>query len=436
LKSSPYVPNSVLEGEKFILLPDDNGPLSKSVIDISGHRKGGFHDVPIFTSQSVPSWPAHKGHYHMGSQQRLSDFHSQLSTGGGRGGDSKVILHHHHLPSPPPDFEGREVDMHRVITTLLSRRLVTLVGDLGMGKSALSSSVCAYCADRRMYEDGVLYLRSTNVKLHKDFLFNLQICLLQGPYKISNIFKEINETIMFGQQPPNKPLDMNQQEDLIIACLGSMKVLLVFDDIDGIIEDPEEADDMKMFLFRLFERCSYIKVLITSIDTLDARKMNGLGIVENSVNLGPLTILSSLRLFSRLAPTLAPASSKISFIRCLLPPKQGHVTANSREITSATSQILAKFGNGHPAKIVKMACESSNDSIEKLKAFGCKIISEIGSVRTRQNSGNENNIKGLVRSRNNSASGDSVGGGDNPPLSGIGAAIAAAALNSQTDIEK
>lgn len=377
----------------------------------------------------------------MGSQ-RLSDFNSQLSIGSGRGGDSKVILHHHHLPSPPPDFEGREVDMHRVITTLLSRRLVTLVGDLGMGKSALSSSICAYCADRRMYEDGVLYLRSTNVKLHKDFLFNLQRCILQGPYKISNILKEINETIISGQQPSNKPLDMNQQEDLIVDCLGSMKILLVFDDIDGIIEDPEEADDMKMFLFRLFERCSHIKVLITSIDTLDSRNINGLGIVENSVNLGPLTILSSLRLFSRLAPTLALASAKTSFIRCLLPPKQAHVTANSREITSATSQILSLFGNGHPAKIVKMACESSYDSIEKLKALGCKIIGENASVRSRQNSvSSEINTSSFARSRNNSAFGDTttsiIIGGDNPPaLSGIGAAIKAAELNFQTDIDK
>jgi hypothetical protein len=112
LKASPYVPDSILEGEKFILLPDE-----------------GKHDVPIFNSKSILDWPG-SGHLRRGHAcMSVMDDDTMSSPSD----DSNC--HHDDddfnqcWPSPPPDFEGREVDMYRVITTLHARRLVTLIGN-------------------------------------------------------------------------------------------------------------------------------------------------------------------------------------------------------------------------------------------------------------------------------------------------------------------
>jgi hypothetical protein len=96
VSASPYVPNSTVEGMNFVLLPRDAS-----------------HDSPVFLAPPVSQWPV--------SKQSLRGLNCDLP-------DIS------HLPQPPEDFEGREVDMHRVISMLYSKRLVTIVGDQGSGK--------------------------------------------------------------------------------------------------------------------------------------------------------------------------------------------------------------------------------------------------------------------------------------------------------------
>ena len=83
---------------------------------------------------------------------------------------------------------------------------------------------------------------------------------------------------------------------------------------------------------------------------------------------------STLRLFARLAPSLSTAQSKADFIDALQPAKQLHVSIHSRDVNLTALQILKLFGEGHPSKIVQMACELSQESVEKLKQKGMKII--------------------------------------------------------------
>ena len=149
LKASPYVPDSVKEGEKFVLLPEAKPAVAGDVPPLP------LHDVPIFFGRPVDSWPG-PGQCLLGP-----------NTDGNENGDGR----HENLPVPPPDFEGREVDMYRVITMLLARRLVSLVGDEGVGKSALAAAVCTYIADRGMFEDGVIFLRAQNITTHSNVSF-------------------------------------------------------------------------------------------------------------------------------------------------------------------------------------------------------------------------------------------------------------------------
>ena len=152
LKASPYVPDSVLEGEKFVLLPD---------------HENANHDVPIFVSNPIVDWPG-PGHLRKGpSCSNIIDDDSMSSPSDDNDNDNSSWQC---WPSAPPDFEGREVDMYRVITTLSSRRLVTLIGELGVGKSSLASAVCTYVSDRAMFGHGVVYVRAIGIKKYPDFL--------------------------------------------------------------------------------------------------------------------------------------------------------------------------------------------------------------------------------------------------------------------------
>lgn len=104
------------------------------------------------------------------------------------------------------------------------------------------------------------------------------------------------------------------------------------------------------------------------------RHVSGFGVVENCVSLGPLTLRSTLRLYAHLAPSLTTAEAKSEFVNALLPLKQMHVTVDSRELSVVSAQILALMGNGHPARVVKAACESTAESVAKIKARGEQLL--------------------------------------------------------------
>lgn len=366
LKASPCIADSVLEGEKFVLLPENDS-----------------HDVPIFVSSHVSEW---------------------ITPSNGNA----------HIPSPPPDFEGREVDMHRIISTLLSRRLVSVVGAVGQGKSSLTAAVVTYINDRKtMFEDGIVYLKPHgNSKLvsHSAFLTALHAALLSGPSTVAirlqeqqkekidhlsnnnnnngnggnslkNSVGNVNDSLDTGGEPD----PMYLLEELVVSVLSPLRLLLVLDHIEGLLNNTESdtATDLKFFLGRLFERCRHVKVLVVAGEALGMRQVSGFGIVENTVSVGPLSLRSSLRLFARLAPALITSQKKASFVSALMPLKPD-VTVLCRELTICSAKLLALFGNGHPSSIVKLACESSLESVERLMVEGEDIISayEGGNSRT------------------------------------------------------
>jgi hypothetical protein len=166
------------------------------------------------------------------------------------------------------------------------------------------------------------------------------------------------------------------EEDIIFAALRETQVLLVFDSLDALLGDYRGAvTDLRLFFHRLFDECSAVKVLNVGVDTLMFHNINmaTANALEYCVNLGPLTIASTLRLFARLAPSLITAQEKQQFIASLLPAKQAHCSVQSREANKCTLAILRLFGDGHPARIVHMACESTSESVEKLTRDGLRI---------------------------------------------------------------
>ena len=381
LKASPCIADSVLEGEKFVLLPEND-----------------THDVPIFQSCHVVEWVA-------------------------------PTYGNAHIPSPPPDFEGREVDMHRIITTLLARRLVSVVGALGQGKSSLTAAVVTYMNDRKtMFEDGIVYLKphaSKKLSSHRSFLSALLAAIISGPAAVAtrlqerqrenpggdlavrnmnisgslsrdssgdkdDVARRVSSGKMDREVPgAGEPDPVYLTEELIVSALSPFKLLLVLDHIEGLLTNTvtDTATDLKFFLGRLFERCRHVKVLVVAGEAMGMGQVSGFGVVENTVSVGPLSLRSSLRLFARLAPALSTSQRKASFVSSLMPSKPD-VTVHCRELTICSMRLLALFGNGNPSSIVKLACESTLESVEKLMAEGVDIISSIegsagGKVRRR-----------------------------------------------------
>jgi hypothetical protein len=359
LKLSPYVSDRVLEGDKFVLLPDFTGIAGENLSEPGGPAvRADHHSQAIFPSRPVCDWPIPGKHCTMGPNLI----------------DVRAFLASNRLPTPPADFEGREVVMHSVIRHVLERRLVSLVGEDGVGKSAVAAAICKYLADREMFPDSIVYFRAKGIKDYRAFLSGL-LSALQNSGSVT-ISARVQVLLSGQNNNYNSSNLVYPEEEIIFTCLESLRMLLVIDTLDELVADYGESHtDFRLFLGRLFEQCPQVKVLVVATDTLAMHNINvGYGIVEYSVLLGPLTLISTLRLFARLAPSLSSPSARREFIASLQPARQLHVSVNSRDVNKTALQILSLFGDGHPAKIVHMACESTAETVEQLKATGMHII--------------------------------------------------------------
>lgn len=395
LKASPYVHQSVLEGEKFILLPDAVPVTSPSAL-FPDSRPPSLHDKAIFWGVQSCVWPDRPSHLCMGtaSSSFVDSARRLFNVDNG-------IAMNSTLPVTSPDFEGREVDMYRVISTLLARRLVTITGQTGVGKSALTAAVCTYVADRGMFSDGVVYVRLQGVYSHRAFLSAVLRALSAGPSPIERELQRLKasspdytsaadaiSSSYLSSGGADGPSDsashqrtmemLYHVEQLIVASLSLLKILLVIDNVDGIVVSEEScATDFKVYIGRLFDRCKHVRVLVTNTESLGLKNVSGFGVVENCVALGPLNLRSSIRLFSKISPVLLTSMSKTAFINSLLPQKLGHVTANSKDITQQTAELLQMFGNGHAAQVVKLACESTHESVQEMMVQGNRLLQSV-----------------------------------------------------------
>lgn len=351
LKASPYVPNSVLEGEKFVLLPEPEVPAAGPAESGSTATARailpdtGLHDATIFTAKAVSAWP----------------LPGQCTIGPGRC-DVNAFLSRNHLPSPPADFEGREVVMNTLIRHILDRRLVSLVGEDGMGKSAVAAAVCKYLHDREMPGE-IVFIRAKGVRDFPSFLSAMKSSLIK--YGSPAVAEKLSESRLAQSSESKSGLSgVIYEEESLISCLGASKMLLVLDNLDELLADyGDNVTDMRLFLSRLFDQCPALKVLHVSVDTLSMKNITLNGIVEYSVHLGPLSLPSTLRLFARLTPALSTAQEKNAFIDCLQP-----------RVHAPVPQLLKLFGDGSPSRIVHLACESTPEVVDLLKATGMRVL--------------------------------------------------------------
>ena len=97
------------------------------------------------------------------------------------------------------------------------------------------------------------------------------------------------------------------------------------------------------------------------------------GLIEYTIQLGPLSLRNSLRLFAKLTPVLPTSESKVAFVESLMPTVRPG--GSGREMVAA-AKILVLFGDGLPGIIVKMASEYDTDAVNRVHAECLRIIAD------------------------------------------------------------
>jgi hypothetical protein len=297
--ASPNVPSPEREVSKFELLPE-----------------GCDHNVAIFTAPqpTLTSW----------------------GSGRSMGAEAPWLLQQEqqaHLPTPPEDFLGREVSMYRVVNACLYRRLVTLLGLGGIGKSALAAACCHYMALRRFHTDGIVFVRLQGKSSLEELIQSIiQGVLRQIPARgggaggLGSGHGAPSHALASTLSPTAPPFAsslasigglvddgiLERDEEWLFARLRTAKVLIVLDHLQEL-QAGHDGINVKIFLSQLFEQTRATKVLITTTRPLDLHTLPGSGngvMGETLVSVGPLTFKNTVRLFSRLCPHLHTARDR------------------------------------------------------------------------------------------------------------------------------
>jgi len=272
--SAPGIPSAGEEKEKFLLLPEKTN-----------------HDVSIF--DDIPT----------GSFKDVSRMRPRSN-----------------LPSIPEDFVGRARDQWQVINLVLQRRLVTIRGAPGIGKSALAIAVGAYLNERSVFSDGVFFIRLRGVTSSEAIRF-----AIAGAFGIT----------------------ANNDEELI-QFTTKHNCLLVMDNCEDILR--VNANQFRSFLSELLQNSRHIKVLLTSRESLGGGLQ---GLSEQIYVLHQLEPLDAARLFIALARPLTPSEFGVSHIDQI--PE-----------TLAKHPILG-FLSGHPQAISLAAPLLEEQSVSQLQ---------------------------------------------------------------------
>ena len=279
-----------------------------------------------------------------------------------------------HLPHPPEDFIGREADMLNVIENLMRRRFVSLVGESGCGKSAIAHSVAVYLSERGVMQDGIVYANLERKETHSQVLQSLVKGIKRLfrsrhiPFRYVQGSNYHNNSGRGGKKKRKKrkkrrssfsshhddvtnsnvatlpslkfcEKDALEAEEMLAERFSNAQSLIILDHVDDILsEDEGEGSEFIHMIRRLFERSKDIRVLVTSnkpafstSSSSSSTSYNhqqhtllssdglihsrggaifGNGIFQSVIQVDPLSLYNSLRLFSRLSP------SSFSFI-CL-----------------------------------------------------------------------------------------------------------------------
>jgi hypothetical protein len=214
------------------------------------------------------------------------------------------------LPALPEGFVYRQLYVYEAIAMLLarSRRIVTLTGPEGIGKSTIAKACAHYLADRKAFRDGILYVRAEKCRSVDQIGEELICALEERTFRVNNrlsrptkmprrdsrkIVDEATGTVRNadGSGSDKPPTFLSY----LVHHLRSTQCLIVLDDLNHSI-------NVSPLLTMILERCHKVQVMCVSQKPL-AESSGGLGdFLEHIVNVGPMTIQQVARLIVQRTP--------------------------------------------------------------------------------------------------------------------------------------
>lgn len=342
VRATPNLRNAENEMKKFLLLPKD-----------------GNHEVPIFNASSISEWPKLKSELDSRRSVRKSKSTPRLRSMYGAGTKQSELgvrnmMQEDPSPTPPQFFLGREVEMYLVLKAILGKRLVSVVGELGVGRSSIVCAVCHYINERA----------STIIAIEKIYFVKAK----QGRRGdcCRNLLEQLGRKLVEGGKgdPPDRGADMEDMFEFICKSLKNEKALLVFDRME-LLENSDDAQEFPMFLSSLFRGTKNVKVLLTGRRQLGIPSLGGQ--VESPIQLGPLNFGNTVRLFANLCPHLHTEGERYKLYQRLVTDyRQAELRPQDAGVEERTRAIFVALGDGVPAKIEKAAYDISSDRLQDL----------------------------------------------------------------------
>uniref|UniRef100_A0A7S1UTK6 CHAT domain-containing protein n=1 Tax=Grammatophora oceanica TaxID=210454 RepID=A0A7S1UTK6_9STRA len=321
VENAPEIPASARQTEvsKFVLLPE-----------------GKDHHVQIFNPQGM--WR---------SPMRLTT--SSLM-------DSSSS---HQIPFPPDIFEGRQVDVHKLLVALRSARLVRIAGPKGIGKVSVVQAACHYMRERpHSFPNQIRWLPSDD---------------MDGD-ELTTLFSSIFNVLESEPESSLNRLDndswFTQCRRKILRTVGNQRFVLVLETrrLSGSEARFRKIASMLTYLIRNTQHVRAI--VIHDVAELGVRYSG----YEKDLVLAPLDFEATVYLFGRLCQHVAeqrcPEVSNFRELGQLLLPAEGPV---DKPRSSRCREIFKMIGEGIPTGIHDKAKRMSGKDYDKLISLGRRM---------------------------------------------------------------
>jgi len=171
------------------------------------------------------------------------------------------------LPERDLCFMGREKDVINIFRKLKKNNL-WLTGEHGIGKSSIVKKLAHMVYERNIYPDGVLYLC---LQTCEDLLELVELLFL-------TVFNSLTNNVEKLKLGKNKNAETEQKYRACIDAIKELKLLLILDDCDSYISNPEMA--FGRFVQDLKWKLSESSIIITSREIIDNEGILGINKIE------------------------------------------------------------------------------------------------------------------------------------------------------------
>eukprot|EP00536_Pseudo-nitzschia_multiseries_P005081 jgi/Psemu1/318558/estExt_fgenesh1_pm.C_920001 len=345
VRATPNLKDPNEEMKKFVLLPKD-----------------GDHNKPVFRAK--PKQPRSQGSVTLKSSRRRGSRGSSVSGGMALGTKSSELsvrnmMQEDPSPTPPQFFLGREVDLYYVLSALLklNKRLVSVLGDTGIGRSSLVCALCHYINERA----------STISEIQQIYFIKPK----QGDRNVlcRSLVRQLLEKLEENGKcrPTDEDTDTEAMLEIICKNLKADKCLIIFDRTELIKSSDVECLELPKILSTILYETKQVRVVITAHRSLGQPAIGGQ--VEHSYHLGPLTYSNTVKLFAKLCPRLHTPSERGMLVKKLVrnDEDQKNLLPGDPRLKKRTTGIFSVIGDGIPAKVEKAAYGISREDLARLQ---------------------------------------------------------------------